>query len=40
MTLKRGVDARVELAFSGVHDELDHLALGNADAFREFGAVG
>src|ERR1039457_7396932 len=40
MTLKRAVGARVELAFRGVHYELDHLALGNPGPFSEFGRRG
>ena len=40
MTLKRAIDARVELAFRGVHYELDHFALGNAGPFSEFGRGG
>src|SRR5204863_9991302 len=40
VTLKRAVRSRVELAFGGVHDELDHLAFGNAGPFSEFGRGG
>ncbi len=40
VTLKRAVNARVELAFGGVHYELDHLAFGNAGPLGEFGRGG
>ena len=40
VTLKRAVNTRVELAFGGVHYELDHLAFGNAGPLSEFGRGG